>query len=1137
MSSQSNSKSSLPTSRHHSLRTILVVPFVIQVFAVVALVGWLSFSNGQRAVNELATKIRSEVTSRIGQHASEYFNTPYLFHEINSRLIANGSLDMSDFKALQQHFWQQVQINPSITYLFYGGVDGRFIGVQKLEDKVVVKYRDFDTNGERRIYTLDEDGLKQQFLEDKTKKYDPRTRPWYKVSVTAGKPMWSPVYVSAHLGVLQITPTMPIYRKDGHGNPVLQGVLAANMRLSEINDFLSKLNISRHGQAFIVERNGNLIASSSDDNSAAEINFDKETGRYTQRRLNAIESKQAYIRYTVAYLQSHYASLDNIKARVQLSYEFQGQRQLIEVMPIKNAQGLDWLAIVLIPEPDVMAHINANTQTTVLLCIAALMLALGMGLMTSRWIIRPIIDLNNAAERLSNGHWDELVPSGRKDELGHLGDSFNRMARQLSESFTKLEKKNADLEEMDKLKNAFLANTSHELRTPLNGIVGIADSLIDGVTGKLSTDTVYNLNMITSSGRRLTNLVNDILDFSQLRHKAIQLSCKPIAIREITEVVFMLNKPLLADKPVTLENQVQADVPLVFADENRLQQIFHNLIGNAIKFTECGQVSIRAEQEDKLLRVIIKDTGIGIAKQQQQRVFQSFEQADGSTAREYGGTGLGLSISRQLIELHGGKISLESTLGEGSEFSFTLPIATEAQSQFASDAKDALNVYRQAEMTTIINANDEAAERSSRQATRVSLDIDSKALETLRASGQFTILLVDDEPVNLQVLANHLSVQNYALAEADNGLDALGAIHNGFRPDLILLDVMMPKMTGYEVCRRIREIYQPNEMPILLLTAKNQISDLVEGLESGANDYLAKPISKHELLTRIKVHLQLYNINQAYGRFVPHEFLQLLNKNSVVDVQLGDHVERDMTTLFTDIRGFTTLSEKLTPEENFRFINGFLGRMEPMIGTYHGFIDKYIGDAIMALFPTSADDAVQGAIAMLNTLVDYNAGRKRAGYVPIRIGIGLNTGPLMLGTVGGQNRMDGTVISDSVNLASRVEGLTKVYGIDLLITEYTLQRLVDPKQYMVRHIDRVKVKGKSQAVTVYEIFDADERKQRQFKQHSLADFEQGVAYFHQQRLGEAQDCFNLVIALNENDKAAQVYLSRCNDIKHKHVVV
>jgi two-component system sensor histidine kinase ChiS len=248
-------------------------------------------------------------------------------------------------------------------------------------------------------------------------------------------------------------------------------------------------------------------------------------------------------------------------------------------------------------------------------------------------------------------------------------------------------------------------------------------------------------------------------------------------------------------------------------------------------------------------------------------------------------------------------------------------------------------------------------------------------------SQQFKILIVDDEPVNIQVLINHLSLQNYSLTQASNGTEALAAIEQGFKPDLILLDVMMPRMTGYEACQKIREKFPANEVPILMLTAKNQVNDLVEGLSVGANDYLTKPISKTELLARIKTHLRLSNLNIASGRFVPHKFLQLLNKESIIDVTLGDNSQQEMSIVFSDIRDFTTLSESMTPEDNFKFINAYLSRMESAIVENNGFIDKYIGDAIMALFSGSADDAVKAGIGMLHRLADYNQYRANSGDV------------------------------------------------------------------------------------------------------------------------------------------------------------
>ncbi len=276
---------------------------------------------------------------------------------------------------------------------------------------------------------------------------------------------------------------------------------------------------------------------------------------------------------------------------------------------------------------------------------------------------------------------------------------------------------------------------------------------------------------------------------------------------------------------------------------------------------------------------------------------------------------------------------------------------------------------------------------------------------------------------------------------------------------------------------------------------------------------------------------KLYQLNKAYERFVPREFLGLLDKQSILDVQLGDQVEKEITILFSDIRGFTHISEKMTPQDNFEFINTYLGLMEPIIHQHHGFIDKYIGDAIMALFPTNADDAVSGAIAMLKKLRQFNNKIVQQAEQPaIQIGIGLNTGLLMLGTVGGQNRMDGTVISDAVNLASRVEGLTKTYGTSLLITEPTYQKLIEPSQYNIRVIDRVTVRGKTEPVTIYDVFDAEPPITIELKSTTLHDFEQGFRCFHNEQFEEAQGFFEKVLEINHNDKAAQVYLENCRTV-------
>lgn len=272
---------------------------------------------------------------------------------------------------------------------------------------------------------------------------------------------------------------------------------------------------------------------------------------------------------------------------------------------------------------------------------------------------------------------------------------------------------------------------------------------------------------------------------------------------------------------------------------------------------------------------------------------------------------------------------------------------------------------------------------------------------------------------------------------------------------------------------------------------------------------------------------QLLQLNRAYERFVPENFLQLLDKKSIVDVKLGEAVQKNMSILFSDIRSFTTLSERMSLDDNFKFINAYLSRMEPAIVENCGFIDKYIGDAIMALFSGSADDAVRAGIDMLNRLTDYNKTRQRPERPPIQIGIGINTGSLMLGTVGGHNRMDGTVISDAVNLAARLEQLTKEYGVSLLISHHTFLQLDHPIEYAFRIIGQVQVKGKSEMVSVFEIFEADPPELRSVKLRTKPDFEKGLFLYTNRLFAEAAQLFKDCLQINPVDQVAHIYLDAC----------
>jgi adenylate cyclase len=272
---------------------------------------------------------------------------------------------------------------------------------------------------------------------------------------------------------------------------------------------------------------------------------------------------------------------------------------------------------------------------------------------------------------------------------------------------------------------------------------------------------------------------------------------------------------------------------------------------------------------------------------------------------------------------------------------------------------------------------------------------------------------------------------------------------------------------------------------------------------------------------------RLSTTTEAYSRFVPRQFLHLLGIDDIRKVELGQQVERKMTILFADIRNFTSLSESMSPQENFNFLNSYLIQMEPVIAAHGGFIDKYIGDGIMALFPDSPDAALRCSLAMMERLEEYNSGRERAGYRRIKIGIGINTGIVILGTVGGAARMDGTVIGDAVNLAARMERLTKEYRVSILISEYTLYCLDQPSLWSIRFLDRTHVRGKQGTQSVYEVFNGDPPPLREAKTRTVTIFEEALAYFHLDDILTARERLNAYLAIVPDDDAAHVYLERC----------
>ncbi|AWN72985.1 TPA: adenylate/guanylate cyclase domain-containing protein [Legionella anisa] len=417
------------------------------------------------------------------------------------------------------------------------------------------------------------------------------------------------------------------------------------------------------------------------------------------------------------------------------------------------------------------------------------------------------------------------------------------------------------------------------------------------------------------------------------------------------------------------------------------------------------------------------------------------------------------------------------------------------------------------------------------------------------------ILIVDDSATMRLITCDALTKVGFNVIQAENGEAALTLLKTT-KPDAILLDVEMPGLNGFEVCAKIRKLPDLLYLPIMMVTGLEDYESVNKAFQVGATDFTTKPINPTLLGYRVRYMVRtnsyfqdlqiaeqkvralneelinkLVEIQQnaiAVARFVPQDFLKVLNRKNITDIKLGDCVEKVMTVLFLDIKSFTTMAERLSPVEIFNLVNTLMSYLDPAILKNSGLIDKYIGDAIMALF-NDPDDAVVAALDMLEALKSFNATRVSDNLPPISVGIGINTGNLIVGTVGFEKRMDCSVISDAVNTASRLETLTRSFNIELIIGEETYEQLKQKDEYDLRFLGLTTVKGKSLPIKIYEVFNHNLPVEVQFKKDSASIFASALDHYEAKQFDEAASLFEQIIISNPNDLPAKYFLQQCKE--------
>ncbi len=687
------------------LRTVFIVPFVLQITLAVGLVAYLAFSTGHKAIDDLTLRLRTEVATRVQDKLASLLEAPHAINQVNAVAAQLGLLKMQETDTLRLYFQQQLMAQSALTLVGFGTEQPIYVDVARLDAVDALKLAVWNpAKGPVKNWKIDLSGhILEPIATDPG--YDHRQRPWYQSAVAAGKPGWSSIYLTKTPKRLVVSATQPVYTEQ----KALFGVAVASLSLTGISDFLKTLNIGKSGQVFILERSGDLVAS-----STAEIPFVVEGEQ--PKRLNVRNSANPLTRETGQNLLQRFSDLATLRSATPFDFAIDGERQLVQVVPFQDGRGLAWTIVVVVPESDFMQQITETTHTTVLVTMAALLVAIVVGFLTTRWVTGPITAIHQAASEIASGDWTKVVQVDRRDELGDLARIFNRMAAQVRETMTTLEQRvalrtaelaqaNSTLEDRVNARTAELGKAMEQLvQTEKMATLG---GMVAGITHELNTplsnvrlaaaglaEQVKELSQAMLEGRVTRSAMDQFIAYSQettalidrasQRSEALIAGFKQVAVdqaserkrrfllREIVDNTVQSLAPSLKTKPFNVVIEVDPSLELD-SYPGPIEQIVTNLITNSLAHAfakrSAGQMLVQARAINNDVELVYSDDGIGIDNEVEMRIFDPFF----TTKAGQGGSGLGLYTIYNLVTgLFGGSITVEGRPGVGARFTMLL---------------------------------------------------------------------------------------------------------------------------------------------------------------------------------------------------------------------------------------------------------------------------------------------------------------------------------------------------------------------------------------------------------------------------------------------------------------------------------